>query len=243
MSGLPSYSGNAMPSSGSAFNVASMVMPAFDEVFDAVMSHTHSEFWLKGGRGSTKSSFVSIAILMLVVSHPDANAVIVRRYSTTLRDSVFNQMLWAVSELGLERWFKVTVSPMELTYLPTGQKIVFRGMDDPLKMKGVKFTKGYCAIQWFEEIDQIETWDNISSALRSFRRGGDAFWTFYTYNPPRVLWSWVNKKALEMERRPSCLVDHSTYLDVLEGGHADWLGEQFVEDAEYEREANEQHYR
>ena len=226
-----------------AFNVANMVIAHFDGVFDAIMTHSRSDFWLKGGRGSTKSSFVSLCILLLVVSHKDANAVVIRRYSNTLRDSVFNQMLWAVSMLGLERWFKVTVSPMELTYLPTGQKIVFRGMDDPLKMKGVKFTKGYCAIQWFEEIDQIETWDNISSALRSFRRGGDMFWTFYTYNPPRVLWSWVNKKALEMERRPSCLVDHSTYLDVLEGGHADWLGEQFVEDAEYEREANEQHYR
>ena len=226
-----------------AVNVADMVTVHFDAVFDAVMTHSRSDFWLKGGRGSTKSSFVSLCILLLVVNHKDANAVVIRRYSNTLRDSVFNQMLWAVSMLGLERWFKVTVSPMELTYLPTGQKIVFRGMDDPLKMKGVKFTKGYCAIQWFEEIDQIETWDNISSALRSFRRGGDAFWTFYTYNPPRVMWSWVNKKALEMERRPSCLVDHSTYLDVIEGGHADWLGEQFVEDAEYEKEANEAHYR
>lgn len=226
-----------------SINVASMVTAHFDGVFDAIMTHSRSDFWLKGGRGSTKSSFVSLCILLLIVSHKDANAVVIRRYSNTLRDSVFNQMLWAVSMLGLERWFKVTVSPMELTYLPTGQKIVFRGMDDPLKMKGVKFTKGYCAIQWFEEIDQIETWDNISSALRSFRRGGDRFWTFYTYNPPRVLWSWVNKKALEMERKPGCLVHHSTYLDVLEGGHADWLGEQFVEDAEYERDVNEAHYR
>lgn len=224
-------------------NVADNVIPHFDRVFDAVMRHTHTDFWLKGGRGSTKSSFVSICILLLVVSNPFANAVIVRRQSNVLRDTVYNQMLWAVAELGLGPWFKVTKTPMELTYTPTGQKIVFRGLDDPLKTKGVKFTKGYCAIQWFEEIDQIETWDNISSALRSFRRGGDTFWTFYTYNPPRVMWSWVNKKALEMERRPSCLVDHSTYLDVLEGGHADWLGEQFVEDAEYERVMNGRHYR
>ena len=222
-------------------DVANMVMPHFDRVFHAVMGHENTEFWLKGGRGSTKSSFVSICVIMLLITNPEANAVIVRRYSTTLRDSVFNQMLWAISVLGVEGLFKVRTAPMELQY-KTGQKIVFRGMDDPLKMKGVKFTKGYCAIQWFEEIDQIETWDKVSSALRSFRRGGDRFWTFYSYNPPRVAWSWVNEKAIEMQSKPTCLVDHSTYLDVLEGGHLDWLGEQFVEDAEYERERNSQHY-
>ena len=170
-------------------NVAEMVAPHFDAVFDAVMTHRYTEFWLKGGRGSTKSSFVSLCIILLILSDRDANAVIVRRYAGTLRDSVYAQMLWAISMLGLEAWFKTTTSPMEITYKPTGQRIAFRGMDDPLKMKGVKFTKGYCAIQWFEEIDQIETWDKVSSALRSFRRGGDRFWTFYSYNPPRVLWS------------------------------------------------------
>ena len=159
-------------------NVADNVIPAFDGVFDAVMTHACTDFWLKGGRGSTKSSFVSLCIVLLLLSHPDANAVVVRRFSTTLRDSVYNQMLWAISTLGLEDWFTVTRNPMEMTYRPTGQKIVFRGMDDPLKMKGVKFTRGYCAVVWFEELDQIETWEKVSSALRSFRRGGDVFWTF-----------------------------------------------------------------
>lgn len=224
-------------------NVAKTFIRAFQPVFEAAQEHTHTDYWLNGGRGSTKSSFVSICILLLMVNNPDANAVIVRRYTNTLRDSVFNQMLWALNLLGLESWYKVTKNPMELVNVKTGQKIVFRGMDDPLKMKGVKFTKGYCAIQWFEELDQIETWEAVSSALRSFRRGGDRFWTFYTYNPPRVLWSWVNKKALEMERKRGCLVHHSTYLDVLEGGHPEWLGEQFVKDAEYERDVNEAHYR
>lgn len=213
--------------------------PVFADVFAI---DGHSEFWLKGGRGSTKSSFISICIIMLIVHFPFVNAVVVRRYGNTLRDSVYSQMLWAISILELESWFKTSVSPMEITYLPTGQKIVFRGMDDPLKMKGVKFTRGYCAIQWFEELDQIESWENVSSALRSFRRGGDRFWTFYSYNPPQTMWSWVNEKAVEMESRPGCIVNHSTYLDVLEAGHADWLGAQFVEDAEYERDVHPRHY-
>lgn len=219
------------------------IIPKFHRILaDVFAPDGHTDFWLKGGRGSTKSSFVSLCIVLLVATFPYANAVIVRRFKHTLRDSVYNQMLWAISALGLEDWFKATVSPMEITYLPTGQKIVFRGMDDPLKMKGVKFTHGYCAVQWFEEVDQIETWDNVSSALRSFRRGGDRFWTFYSYNPPQTMWSWVNAKAVEMEGMPECLVDHSTYLDVIEGGHSEWLGEQFLADAEYEREAHPRHY-
>lgn len=224
-------------------NVADLVIPAFDGVFDAVMRHECGDFWLKGGRGSTKSSFISICIVLLVVANPKANAVVVRRFSNTLRDSVYQQLLWAIDALGLGEWFRAKVSPMEVVYMPTGQRIVFRGMDDPLKMKGVKFTHGYCAIQWFEELDQIEGWDAVSSALRSFRRGGDAFWTFYSYNPPRTMWSWVNEKAIEMERRSGCLVHHSTYLDVIDGGHAGWLGGQFVDDAEYERDAHPQHYK
>lgn len=79
---------------------------------------------------------------------------------------------------------------MELTYLPTGQRIVFRGADDPLKLKGVKFARGYAAVVWFEELDQFDGIDAVRSILNSLRRGGDDFWIFYSYNPPRTLWSW-----------------------------------------------------
>lgn len=210
---------------------------------DVFAEDGHSEFWMQGGRGSTKSSFIGIAIVLLIVNHPFANAVVLRRYGNTLRDSVYNQTLWAIEELGLAQWFHATVSPMEITYMPTGQRIAFRGLDDPLKAKGTKFAVGYCAVQWFEELDQFDNWDMVSSALRSFRRGGSRFWTFYSYNPPQTMWSWVNAQALEMERKQTCLVNHSTYLDVIEGGHADWLGPAFIEDAEYEREEHPTHYR
>ena len=210
---------------------------------DVFAEDGHSEFWMQGGRGSTKSSFIGIAIVLLIVNFPFANAVVLRRYGNTLRDSVYNQTLWAIEELGVARWFHATVSPMEITYMPTGQRIAFRGLDDPLKAKGTKFAVGYCAVQWFEELDQFDNWDMVSSALRSFRRGGSRFWTFYSYNPPQTMWSWVNAKALEMERKEGCLVNHSTYLDVMEAGHADWLGTAFIEDAEYEREEHPTHYR
>ncbi|MCI8469351.1 MAG: terminase [Eggerthellaceae bacterium] len=207
------------------------------------MEGAGGEWWMKGGRGSTKSSFISICIVLLVITFPWANAVVVRRFGNTLRDSVYSQILWAISELGLGSYFKATASPMQITYKPTGQRIVFRGMDDPLKAKGVKFEKGYCAIIWFEELDQFANWEVIRSALKSFKRGGSVFWTFYSYNPPKTLWSWVNRQALEMGRKPGCVVNHSTYLDVMEAGHADWLGDPFIEDAEWLRDTNEQAYR
>ncbi len=223
-------------------NVASLVIRAFDNLFNAVFSGT-GEFWLKGGRGSTKSSFISICIVLLIVSFKDTNAVIYRRFGNTLRDSVYAQVGWAIGELGLWDYFRATTSPMEYTYKPTGQRIVFKGLDDPKKDKGVKFRIGYCAIVWFEELDQMRGWDDVMSVLKSLRRGGDRFWTFFSYNPPKTLWNWVNKKAIEMERKPVCVVNHSTYLDVVESGCADWLGYGFLAQAEYDKQTNEAHYR
>ena len=167
-------------------SAADHVIGRFHDVLGDVMAHAHTHYWLHGGRGSTKSSFISLCIVLLVMAKPKANAVVVRRFGNTLRDSVYQQVLWAISVLGVEAWFRAKVSPMEIVYLPTGQRIVFRGADDPLKLKGVKFTHGYCAVTWFEELDQFEGIEAIRSILNSLRRGGDDFWIFYSYNPPGV---------------------------------------------------------
>ena len=135
-------------------NLADLTISKFYGVVESVLNHDHGEFWLMGGRASLKSSVISLLIVCLIVAFPWANAVVVRRFGNTLRDSVYAQIIWAIDILGLSSFFHARVSPMEIVYVPTGQKIVFRGMDDPLKMKGVKFVKGYCAIQWFEELDQ-----------------------------------------------------------------------------------------
>lgn len=223
-------------------NVSDFVIPRFHPVLGDVMAHGHTHYWLPGGRGSTKSSFISIAIVLLIIANPKANAVVVRRFSNTLRDSVYQQIQWAIEVLGLEGVFRCRVSPMEITYTPTGQRIVFRGADDPLKLKGVKFTKGYCSVVWFEELDQFEGVEAVRSILDSLRRGGDRFWIFYSYNPPKTMWSWVNVERLERVRRDDTLVRGSSYLDVIET-HPDWLGTPFVEEAEYLRDTNEQAWR
>lgn len=223
-------------------SAADLCIPAFHDVLGDVMAHGHTHYWLHGGRGSTKSSFISLAVVLLVVAFPYANAVVVRRFSNTLRDSVYTQVMWAVEALGLTQWFRARVSPMELTYLSTGQRIVFRGADDPLKLKSTKFASGYCAVIWFEELDQIEGVEGVRSILNSLRRGGDRFWCFYSYNPPKSAWSWVNRECLERMRRPDTLVRRTSYLDVV-GTHPEWVGGPFVEEAEWLRDSDERAWR
>ncbi|WP_337595548.1 phage terminase large subunit, partial [Ruthenibacterium lactatiformans] len=89
----------------------------------------------KGGRGSTKSSFIGIAVVILLLQHPQCHAVVLRKIANTLRNSVYAQIQWAIGALGLQDMFRCTVSPMEITYLPTGQKILFFGLDKPEKLK------------------------------------------------------------------------------------------------------------
>ena len=111
--------------------LSELVSPAFFDVHRQIKAGKVEELVSKGGRGSTKSSFVSIELIMLLLRHPDCHAVVLRRVNKTLRTSVYAQVCWAIGALGLSAKFKCTVSPMECTYLPTGQRIFFFGLDDP----------------------------------------------------------------------------------------------------------------
>ena len=225
-------------------DVLDLIAANFYPLFCEVMSRCgKGEWWLAGGRGSTKSSFISLCIVELVRRYPFVNALVIRRQSNTLRDSVMAQIQWAVDALGLGDEFTSTVSPMEITRKATGQKVRFVGMDKPDKVKGTKFAKGYCAIVWFEELDQIAGWAQVRSVRQSLMRGGSRFWWFYSYNPPRSKSSWVNEQREVMQELPSVTVSDSTYLDVIASGHADWLGDEFIADAEHLKAEDEQAYR
>lgn len=219
-------------------SAADLYIPKFHPILGDVMCHGHQNCWLYGGRGSTKSSFISLCLVLLTVANPECNVVVVRRFGNTLRDSVYTQVLWAIDALGLSAYFRAKVSPLEIVYVPTGQRIGFRGCDDPIKLKSTKFARGYCAAIWFEELDQHAGIEDVRSVLNSLRRGGDRFWVFFSFNPPKTAMSWVNRETLERRQREDTLVCRSSYLDVI-GSHPEWLGGPFIEKAEYLREANE----
>ena len=99
-------------------SAADLCIPRFHDVLGDVMAHGHTHYWLHGGRGSTKSSFISLCIVLLVVAFPYANACVVRRFSNTLRDSVYQQVLWAIEALGLSAYFKA--KPLPITTAASG---------------------------------------------------------------------------------------------------------------------------
>ena len=115
--------------------LSSVLSPAFREVHNSIKNGEHNQYVLKGGRGSAKSSFASVEVLLQIVKHPDVHAVVMRKVANTLRTTVFAQYAWAVAALGLQDDFKMTVSPMELVYKKTGQKIMFFGADYHGKIK------------------------------------------------------------------------------------------------------------
>ena len=209
-----------------AVRLSSVIAPAFHELHRSVRAHEVTHHWLRGGRGSTKSTFISIEILMLLMRNPFANAIVMRKVGKTLRNTVYAQLLWSIGALGLDSKFRATVSPMEITYKPTGQKIVFIGLDEPEKIKSIKFVAGYPALVWFEEVDQFSGMEEIRNVHQSLLRGGDVFWCFYSFNPPRSRDNWVNHEVTV--ERTGRIVHSSDYRDVPEA----WLGEQFYAEIE-----------
>lgn len=204
-----------------------MIAPPFYPLHNSIKCDEYTHYWLKGGRGSLKSSFISIEMPLGIMTHPRTNGVALRKVGQNLKDSVYSQLVWGIEKLGaLEKW-QAKLSPLELVYIPTGQKILFRGADDPKKIKSIKVQKGYIRYLWYEELDEFSGMEEIRSINQSIMRGGNKFDIFYSYNPPPSQRSWVNTEALE--KRPDKIVHHSTYL----GAPPEWLGEQFILEAEH----------
>ena len=218
--------------------LSELIAPSFFKLHEEIKAEKFDEIWLKGGRGSTKSTFVSIQIILGLLKDSEANAVVTRRYQNELRDTVYGQFEWTIAKMGLGNYFKFQVAPMQIIYIPTGQKIVFKAADNPLKMKSINLGRGYIKYAWFEEADQFAGMDEISNILQSLFRGENKKRiVFFSYNPPKSGRSWVNQEA--KIPKPGRRVHHSTYLDV----PPEWLGERFLADAEYLKKANETAYR
>lgn len=220
----------------SEIRLSEKIGPAFYSVAKDVFEHGHTHYDESGGRGSLKSSFISIVVPLLLVNNPGTHALVLRKVANTIRDSVYAQYMWAIGELGMSAFWDAKVSPMELIYRPTGQKIMFRGADDPMKIKSIKVPFGYIAVTHFEEKDQFAGRAEIRNILLSTMRGGSVFWNFESYNPPISRDNWANKDSLE--ERADRLCHKSTYLQA----PPEWLGQQFIDEAEHLKETDERAY-
>ena len=217
--------------------LSNIVARSFWGVHQDIKRHGHTYYWMKGGRGSTKSSFISTELPQLLIQNPDCHAVVLRKVGNTIKNSVYPQVQWGIEQLGLIDKFKYKTSPHEITYKATGQKILFFGCDDPQKIKSIKLPFGYIGIVWLEELDQFSGMEEIRNLNQSLLRGGPKYWEFCSFNPPKSQNSWVNEEQLLDD--DTRLVHHSTYQTVPE----EWLGEQFFNDAVRLKEKNEQAYR
>lgn len=214
-----------------------VIIPKFYDVHKDIKARKHTHYWFKGGRGSTKSSFISLEIVLNVMRDSKCNVICFRKIGKDIEESVYNQILWAIDVLGVQDYFKATKSPYRIVYEPTGQIISFRGLDDAKKTKSIKLQKGYYKISWFEELDEFSGIEEVRKAEQSVMRGGNKFIAFKSYNPPQNINNWVNKEVLH--ERKDRIITHNTYLDVPK----DWLGEQFFIEAEFLKQFNELAFR
>ena len=218
-------------------NYLNNINSTFGAISVYALKHRYTHYEASGGRGSTKSSWASLTVVRLVMEHPDVHALVLRKVAKTLRDSVYAQYRWAIEQLGVSEYWEAKKSPLELLYKPTGQKILFRGTDDPMKIKSIKTPSGYIGITHFEEKDQFSGRAEIDSILQSTMRGGTEFWNFETYNPPRSKDNWANKDSLE--EKDNRIQHKSSYLDL---DHPEWLGEAFLEEAESLKKRDKKRY-
>lgn len=208
----------------------------FHPVIRDIRDKKHLEYVFKGGRGSTKSTTVAMTIVELLKNNHDVHAVVCRKVGNTIKDSVYNKIKWAIGKQEFTEEFDAKLSPLEITLKATGQKIYFRGADDPDKIKSINPEFGYIGILWFEELDQFSGPEEVRKIEQSAIRGGDLAWIFKSFNPPKTMNNWANKYVLEPKENR--IVHSSTYLDV----PPEWLGQPFIDEAEHLKEVNQNAY-
>lgn len=210
--------------------------PKYAELVFDIENRRHSEYVLPGGRGSLKSSFISIAIVDQLQKHSNLNALVLRNVANTLGDSVYAQIEWAIDKLDLNDKWVAKKSPLKFVNKKTGQQILFRGADEPAKLKSLKTKIGYIGLLWLEELDQFAGPEAVRNIEQSAIRGGDDAIIFKSFNPPRSAINWANKYILVPKE--SRMVFKSDYRSVPK----EWLGKTWIEEAEFLKKVNPQAY-
>lgn len=215
----------------------------------AVVGKGYKTFWsykgryriVKGSRASKKSKTTALNIIKRMMEYKDANTLVVRKVYRTLKDSCFTELKWAIHRLGVDAWWDVKESPLELTYRPTGQKIYFRGLDDPLKVTSITVEIGYLCWMWIEEAYEISKeadFDMLNESIRGAipEDAGLFKQVTMTFNP----WNehhWIKKRFFDAPPDPDILALTTNYLC------NEWLDEADLKVFETMRLNNPRRYR
>ena len=186
-----------------------------------MMGDGYDDFWrfkgryrvVKGGRGSKKSTTTALWIVIRMMRTPSANTLVLRRYFNTHRNSTFAQIQWAINRMGVGSLWKATMSPLEMTFKPTGQKIIFRGLDDPQSITSITVDKGHICWCWWEEAFQINdesAFDKVDLSLRGQMPKELFIQHTMTLNP----WSdkhWIKRRFFDSQDNPDTMAITRNY--------------------------------
>lgn len=192
----------------------------------------------KGGRASKKSTTASLKIICMMMNNSQMNALVVRQFYASHRDSTFNQLLWAIDRLQVSNYWKSSLSPLKLIYKPTGQTILFKGLSDPQSIKSILPRKGFLNIVWIEEAQQIPTLENFNTLNMSIRGElpTDVYEHFIiTFNPVHEK-HWLKKRFFD-QSSPNVDTLSTNYL------YNEWVGQGLINEFEEMKERNPRLYK
>lgn len=222
-----------------ALDVTQHIAPVYLPLHEDIKAAAHQYYNLPGGRGSGKSSFCALEIVNGIMQDQtgESSAIVFRRTANTMRESVYSQIAWAIDILDVGDLWRGSVSPMCWTYRPTGAQILFRGLDDSSKLKSIKPRRGFFRFIWLEEFSELPGENFTRSVMQSVQRGGSRYTVFRSFNPPINASNWANVFIARPD--PRAITLRTTYLDV----PAQWVGDDFILEAERLQEINEQAYK
>lgn len=187
-----------------------------------VVGRGYLQFWnfkgryriVKGSRASKKSKTTALWYIVNMMKYQSANLLIIRKTFRTLKDSCFTELKWAINRLRVQDHWKITESPLQLEYIPTGQKIYFRGLDDPLKVTSITVDVGSLCWMWIEEAYEIMKEDDfniLDESIRGQVDNGLFKQITLTFNP----WNehhWIKKRFFDAELDEDILALTTNYL-------------------------------
>lgn len=200
---------------------------------------TYTHYPCKGGRNSAKSTTISQRCIFDLIDQP-LNILGIRKVSNTIQESMYEQLKEATRIMGCQNDFEFLKNPLRITYKQRGNYILFRGADDPLKIKSIKTSNFPIGRIWFEELAEFKTEDEvqtiIDSILRDVLPGNMQYKFYYSYNPPKRKQHWLNKKYETQFIPKNIYVHHSYYYD------NPYLSDQTLEEINFVKETNVKKY-